>query len=66
MKKIDNQRTSYTLRYEDPQTGLVVRCAAVAYHDFPTVEWTVYFSNRGTTNSLILSDIKALDTHFDR
>jgi len=39
---------------------------AVEYHDFPTVEWTVYFRNTGTKDTPILADIQALDTSFRR
>ena len=38
----------HTLTWTDPKTGLVVRCVAVEYRDFPTVEWTLYFKNTGT------------------
>ena len=62
----DVRRTQHTLTYTDPQTGLVVRCVAVEYHDFPTVEWTLYLKNTGTKDSHILSDIQALDTRFER
>ena len=34
--------------------------------DFPTVEWTLYFKNTGTTDTPILSDILALDTRIER
>jgi alpha-galactosidase len=39
---------------------------AVAYNDFPTVEWTVYFKNTGTRVTPILEDIEALDTRLER
>ena len=42
--------------------GLVVRCEAVEFHDYPTVDWTLYFKNAGAHNSLPLSDVLALDT----
>jgi len=63
-KAIDAQRRQHTLRYRDPQTGLEVRCEAVEYLDFPTVEWTLHFKNTGTKNTPILSDIQAIDTAF--
>ena len=65
-EKIDDARTRHTLTWTDRQTGLVVRCVAVAYHDFPTVEWTVHFTNTGPRETPILSDIQALDTSFAR
>ena len=65
-QRLDDQRTEHTLTYTDPKTDLVVRCVAVEYHDFPTVEWTVYFQNTGSENTPILSDIQALDTRLER
>ncbi len=64
--RLDDQRTSHTLTYTDPKTGLVVRCQAVEYHDFPTLEWTVYFQNTGTKDTPVLSGIQAIDTWFYR
>jgi len=65
-KKRDGNRTEYTVAYSDPKTGLVVRCVSVEYHDFPTVEWTVYFKNAGATDTPIIEEIQALDTRFTR
>jgi alpha-galactosidase len=64
--RLDHQRTRRTVTYTDPKTALEVRCVAIEYHDFPTVEWTLYFENRGTTDSHSLSDIQAIDTQFRR
>lgn len=65
-EQLDEHRTRYTLTRTDPETGLVVRCEGVAYTDFPTVEWTLYFRNGGTKDTPILSDIQAIDTHVER
>jgi len=62
--KLDASRTRHVLRWTDPATGLEVRCEAVEYHDFPTVEWTLWFANAGEKDSPALSDIQALDTSF--
>jgi len=62
----DAQRTEWTLTWTDPVTGLEIRCAAVEYADFPTVEWTLYFRNTGTNDTPILSDIQALDLALTR
>ncbi len=61
-RDLDGQRAEHTLTYTDGMTGLEVRCVAVEYHDFPTIEWTVYFKNTGTSDTPVLSDIRALDT----
>ena len=63
-QKLDEGRTRHVLRWTDPETHLTVRCEAVEYHDFPTVEWTLWFVNAGEKDSPALSDIQALDTAF--
>jgi alpha-galactosidase len=65
-KKIDENRTAHTLIYTEPSGGLSVRCEAIAYQDFPTVEWTLYFKNSGKTDSPILENIQSLDIRWDR
>jgi alpha-galactosidase len=63
-KALDGDRSERTLVWTDPRTGLVVRCAAVVYSDFPTVEWTVYVKNAGSKDSPIIEDLQALDADF--
>ena len=65
-RKLDDRRTEHTLTYADDKTGLHVRCVAVEYHDFPAVEWTVYFRNAGTSSTPILERIQGLDARFER
>ncbi|MCY2989096.1 MAG: alpha-galactosidase [Planctomycetota bacterium] len=65
-KQLDQNRTQWSIVYTDPQTGLVVRCVAIAYHAFPTVEWTVTFQNAGPADTPILANIQALDLQFAR
>jgi alpha-galactosidase len=64
--KLDENRTQRTVAYTDPKTGLVVRCVGVEYHDFPTVEWTLYFKNTGAAATPILENIQAIDVSFAR
>ena len=65
-KKIDENRTRHTIRWTDPKSGLVVRCVAVEYHDYPTIEWTVYLKNTGTKDTPILANVQALDGWLSR
>ena len=65
-KALDDNAVEYTSVYTDPKTGLEVRCVAVAYSDFPTVEWTLYFKNTGTQRTLTLENIEALDARLER
>ena len=62
---LDDQRTRHEITYDDA-SGLVVRCVGIEYHNFPIVEWTLYFKNTGATDSPILADIQALDIHLNR
>jgi alpha-galactosidase len=68
LKRIKQQRddhcTKHTLTYTDPKTGLELRCDAVAYSDYPTAEWTLYFKNGGQTDTPIVSDVLPLDVRF--
>jgi alpha-galactosidase len=65
-REIDPQSTEHTQIYQDPKTGLEVRMVGLQYHDFPTVEWTLYFKNPGKADTPILENIQALDTSFQR
>ena len=65
-RDIDAHRTEYTLTYTDPSSQLVVRCEGVAWKNYPTVEWTLYFKNEGDSDSPLIESIQALDTTFSR
>jgi alpha-galactosidase len=65
-RDLGTERTEYVETYTDPETGLVVRCVAVTYSNFPVVEWTVYLKNSSSTPTPILHHVRALDTEFER
>lgn len=65
-EELDSARVRHTATYSDPQTGLEVRCVAVEYRDFPTVEWTLVFRNAGESDTPVLSEIQALDLALDQ
>jgi len=65
-RKLDAQRTEHTLVYTDSATGLQVRCVAIEYSEFPTVEWTLYFKNTGAADTPIIEKIQALDIELGR
>ena len=56
----------HTITWRDPATRFDVRCVAIVYRDFPTVEWTVFFKNMGPQRSGQLSQLLALATAFQR
>jgi len=61
---LDYSRLQHTFIYTDSKTDLEIRCVIVEYKDFPTVEWTLYFKNTGTSDTPVISDIQALDTYI--
>lgn len=63
---LDDTRMQYVVTYTDPKTGIELRCAAIEYLDFPTVEWTLYFKNTGAKETPILEKIQALDLGMER
>ncbi|MDX9973293.1 MAG: NPCBM/NEW2 domain-containing protein, partial [FCB group bacterium] len=65
-KQLDDTRVGHTTVYTDPETKLEVRCEGIEYLDFPTVEWTVHFKNKGTADSPLLTDVKGLNARLDR
>lgn len=64
--QLDDQRTQRTLTWTDPKTGVKLRWATIEYREFPTVEWTLHFTNSGTKDTPIIADIQALDARFER
>lgn len=64
--ELDESRTQRIITYTDPKTSLEVKCAVIEYKDFPTIEWTLYFKNTGSSDTHIISDIYALDTLIKR
>ena len=58
---LDANRTKITLTYTDTITGLITTCEAIQYHDFPAVDWVVYFENAWAIDTPILSNVNAGD-----
>jgi len=65
-ERLDEARTRKTITWADLATRLEVRLEAVAYSDYPAVEWTVYFRNSGQNDSPILENVAALDASWQR
>ena len=65
-RNLDANRTQHTATYSDAQTGLIARCVAVAYSDYPVVEWTVYLENSSSSPTPILENVQAIDSEFER
>ena len=65
-EKLDEFRIRHEITYRDPKTDLMVRCVGIAWQDFPTMEWTLYFKNQGSNDTPILENIQALDVEVSR
>ena len=65
-RQVDSDRSERILVYADPETGLALRCVALEYEDFPTLEWTLYFKNTGSADTPILENVQALDITLGR
>ena len=44
--------------------GLTLRAEYMEYRDFPVTEWVAYFTNNGTENTPVISDIRIIDGFF--
>jgi alpha-galactosidase len=60
-ERVDAATLHRTLTLTDPETGLEVRAVATIYTDVPGIDWTLYFTNRGTNETPVLEQVKALD-----
>ena len=60
-RDLNPNRAQHEQVWSDPETKLEVRCTGVVYRDFPNVEWTVAFTNRGTKPTPILEKSQGLD-----
>jgi alpha-galactosidase len=60
-RAVDATKTLRTVTWDDPDTGLQVRAELTIYLDTPSVDWTLFFTNRGTKDSPVLEQVKALD-----
>lgn len=53
-----------TLVFTDPATRLEVRAVATTFTDSPGVDWTLYFTNKGSADTPVLENVRALDASF--
>ncbi len=53
-----------TLTFTDPETMLEVRVVTTVYADTPGVDWTIYFTNKGPTDTPVLEHVNALNTSY--
>lgn len=55
----------YEASWEDAKTGLVVKAIAIAFKDYPAIDWVLHFENRGNADTPIIEDIRAADVELN-
>jgi alpha-galactosidase len=60
-RQVDATQRRRTLTLTDPDTGLEVSAVGTIYTDTPGVDWTLYITNRGSKDTPILEDVRAVD-----
>jgi alpha-galactosidase len=60
-ERIDSSKRRRTLILSDPETGLEVRAIATIYTDTAGVDWTLHFTNKGSKDTPVLEQVKAVD-----
>lgn len=58
-KVLDSNRTQITLQAS--QGGLEVVCKAIKYNDLPFAEWTCFLTNKGTSDTPLITEFKGID-----
>lgn len=60
-EETDGGRHRRTLSLTDPATLLEVRAVCTTWDDAAGVDWTVHFTNRGSADTPVLENLRALD-----
>lgn len=55
------ERDLQIITYTDPSGGMEVRCELKTFKDLPAVDWVLYFTNKGKTDSEMLEAVLPLD-----
>ena len=54
-----------TLTLTDPSTGLEIQAVCTIYLDTAGADWTVYFTNKGSRDTPVIEQVRAVDATFD-
>ncbi|MCX7424026.1 MAG: NPCBM/NEW2 domain-containing protein [Planctomycetia bacterium] len=60
-EKVGDTKRRRALTLTDPNTGLEVTAVCTMYLDTAGVDWTVYFTNKGSNDSPIVEQVRAVD-----
>ncbi len=61
LKHLDDGVDERTIEWNDPQTGLKVRALLRAFANSPVMEWTLYFTNTGPSDTPVLESVHPLE-----
>ena len=64
-EKVSETKILRTLTLTDPISGLEAKVACTVYLDTAGVDWTVYFTNKGSHDTPVLEQIRAVDATVD-
>ncbi len=64
-KRMSSSVRRRTLTLTDPSTGLEVRAVATVYTDTPGVDWTIYFTNNGSSDTPVIEQVRAVDVTIE-
>jgi alpha-galactosidase len=65
LKGSEKNVAMYRYTYQDKATGLKVQCDVKGFTDYKAVEWLLHFTNEGTSNSSVLSDVHVSDISYN-
>lgn len=60
-RRVDANIVETIYRGREPRTGLEIRVEALAYADYPVVEWTAWLTNGADGPSEMIGDLRVLD-----
>jgi alpha-galactosidase len=63
-EKVDDTLRRRTLTLTDPETDLEVCAVATIYTNTAGVDWTIWFTNKGSKDTLVIEQVKAVDVNI--
>lgn len=60
-RTVDAAAVQRVVTWSDPETKLEIRAVFTTYLDTPSVEWTLYLTNRGDTDTPVIEQLRAVD-----
>jgi alpha-galactosidase len=64
-EKIDATQQKRTLTLTDPETGLEVQAVVTIYTNTAGVDWILHFTNKGSKETPVIEQVKAVDVDID-